>query len=149
MIYDHLDHLSLYSGLSPRLDTAIQWLLQSNLEALPLGRTDIGGDDVFVNVFLSDSRAPEDAEFEIHSLYDDLQLVLDGQERFEVACGDFLPTQAYDADRDAAFGAAPIQCGGVLDEQHFAIFFVGEAHRPALLSESFTKVKKAVIKIRH
>lgn len=148
MIYDALDHIDRYSGSFPRLDRAIRWILETDLKCLTLGRTDIDADDVFVNVFFSDCRAPQDAEFEIHSSYLDLQIVLEGRERFEVACDGLQPVRAYDAAKDVAFCSAQTQCSGILDALHFVLFMTEEAHKPSLIVDGHAKVRKAVFKIR-
>ena len=50
MIYDILENLEQYTGLFEYLDTAIAYLAQTDLEALPAGRTDIDGDNVYLTV---------------------------------------------------------------------------------------------------
>ena len=50
MICDTLQHLGRYRGLHPNLDTAIDYLLTHDLAALPLGRTEVDGDKVFINL---------------------------------------------------------------------------------------------------
>ena len=50
MICDTLEHLARYNGLHPNLDTAIDYLLTHDLSALPNGRTEVDGDEVFINV---------------------------------------------------------------------------------------------------
>ena len=56
MICDTLQHLGRYRGLHPNLDTAIDYLLTHDLTALPLGRTEVDGDKVFIN--LMDATLP-------------------------------------------------------------------------------------------
>ena len=43
MIYDILENLEQYTGLFDNLDTAIEYLAETDLDALPMGRTDIAG----------------------------------------------------------------------------------------------------------
>ena len=50
MICDTLQHLGRYRGLHPNLDTAIDYLLTHDLAALQLGRTEVDGDKVFINL---------------------------------------------------------------------------------------------------
>ena len=65
MICDTLQHLGRYRGLHPNLDTAIDYLLTHDLAALPLGRTEVDGDKVFIN--LMDATLHPDAGTEIDS----------------------------------------------------------------------------------
>ena len=80
MICDTLQHLGRYRGLHPNLDTAIDYLLTHDLAALPLGRTEVDGDKVFIN--LMDATLHPDAGYhpEYHKLYADLQVDLTGSE---------------------------------------------------------------------
>ena len=50
MICDTLQHLGRYRGCTPILDTAIDYLLTHDLAALLLGRTEVDGDKVFINL---------------------------------------------------------------------------------------------------
>ena len=50
MIYDKLSNLGLYKGMNPNLDTAIDYILSHDLNELPLGKTVVDGDNVYVNV---------------------------------------------------------------------------------------------------
>ena len=61
MICDTLQHLGRYRGLHPNLDTAIDYLLTHDLAALPLGRTEVDGDKVFIN--LMDATLHPDAGY--------------------------------------------------------------------------------------
>ena len=61
MICDTLQHLVRYRGLHPNLDTAIDYLLTHDLAALPLGRTEVDGDKVFIN--LMDATLHPDAGY--------------------------------------------------------------------------------------
>ena len=68
MICDTLEHLARYNGLHPNLDTAIDYLLPHDLSALPNGRTEVDGDEVFINVM--DAALHPDAGYhpEYHKL---------------------------------------------------------------------------------
>ena len=54
MICDALEHLNRYRGLHRNLDTAIDYLtayhVARDLYDLPLGRTEVDGENVFINV---------------------------------------------------------------------------------------------------
>ena len=78
MICDTLEHLARYNGLHPNLDTAIDYLLTHDLSALPNGRTEVDGDEVFINVM--DAALHPDAGYhpEYHKLYADLQIDITG-----------------------------------------------------------------------
>ena len=123
MLYDTLENLNQYTGLFPNLDKAIDFIEDNDVSALPLGRTEIDGDDVYVTVMEAEPTPGEGRAFETHSRYMDLQMDLEGAELCEVAL--------------------------VLGEGRFAVFMVEEPHKPAIKAQGCDKVKKAVFKIAY
>ena len=49
MIFDKIANAGLYKGMHPNMDKAIDFMMTADLHALPLGRTVIDGDRVFIN----------------------------------------------------------------------------------------------------
>ena len=74
MLYDTLENLNQYTGLFPNLDKAIDFIEGNDVSALPLGRTEIDGDDVYVTVMEAEPTPGEGRAFETHSRYMDLQM---------------------------------------------------------------------------
>jgi YhcH/YjgK/YiaL family protein len=147
MIYDTLNNLPNYLGISKNLDTAIEYIMARDITTLPMGRTKIDSDKVYVNVMDATPQAGEKASFETHQRYLDLQTDLSGCELFEVALGEMKVTKPYSEADDVAFGTADTSVAGMLCEGRFALFLVGEAHKPTLKAQGCGKVKKAVFKI--
>ena len=79
MICDTLEHLTLYQGFHKNLDTAITFLMACDLNTLPLGRTEVDGDTVFINVMDAELHPNEGSHPEYHRIYADLQIDLTGQ----------------------------------------------------------------------
>ena len=81
MICDALEHLNRYRGLHRNLDTAIDYLtayhVAHDLSDLPLGRTEVDGGNVFINVMEAD-LSPDSTRLEYHKKYADLQIDLTG-----------------------------------------------------------------------
>ena len=146
MICDTLEHLARYNGLHPNLDTAIDYLLTHDLSALPNGRTEVDGDEVFINVM--DAALHPDAGYhpEYHKLYADLQIDLTGSEHWGWA-SEGKDEGAFDEAADCGFKSGAEHVGGVLGGGRFAIFFPGELHKPSCKSEGCDHVRKAVVKI--
>ena len=80
MLYDTLENLNQYTGLFPNLEKAIDFIEDNDVSALPLGRTEIDGDDVYVKVMEAEPTPGEGRAFETHSRYMDLQMDLEGAE---------------------------------------------------------------------
>lgn len=146
MITDSLACLGRYRGLHPALDTAIDWLQTHELDALPLGRTEIDGQNVFVNVMDAALREADGATFEYHRLYADLQIDLTGGEHWGWAVSG-SEEKPFDAAGDIGFVAGPEQAGGVLGEGRFALFLPGEPHKPSCRTPDCGSLRKAVVKI--
>lgn len=149
MIYDTIENLSQYTGMFANLDTAIEFMQQTDLHALPLGRTEIDGDNVYVNVMEAEPTPGESRTFETHTRYMDLQMDLEGVELCEVALGEVTEAEPYDEERDYAAYEGNTSAALVLGEGRFALFMVEEPHKPTIKAEGCDKVKKAVFKIAY
>ena len=79
MICDALENLNRYRGLHKNLETAIDYLtayyVAHDLSDLPLGRTEVDGENVFINVMEAELN-PDSARLEYHKKYADLQIDL-------------------------------------------------------------------------
>ncbi|MEG0768948.1 MAG: YhcH/YjgK/YiaL family protein [Ruthenibacterium sp.] len=149
MLYDTLENLNQYTGLFENLDTAIAYLTENDVAALPLGRTDIDGDKVYVNVMEVQPTPTEGRAFETHSRYMDLQMDLEGVELCEVALGETTVATPYDEAKDFAEYHAQTSAAMVLGAGRFAVFMIEEPHKPTIKAEGCDKVKKAVFKIAY
>ena len=146
MICDTLEHLSLYQGFHKNLDTAITFLTACDLNALPLGRTEVDGENVFINVMDADLQPMEGSHPEYHRLYADLQIDLTGGEGWGYTN---LPgEEAGEFAGDIGFRTSPDAVSGVLGEGRFVLFFPGELHKPGVARPGCAHVRKVVIKIR-
>jgi len=134
------------------LERAFEYLSRADLASLPLGRTDIEGDDVYVMMSEGETRPPEQVRFEAHRRYIDIQLVVRGQEAIGVAPVSALTTvEPYDPAKDIEFFAVP----RVLVESatfglragDFAVFAPGDGHRPSLHLDGPHVSRKAVVKV--
>lgn len=136
MIIDSLKNIGRYRGCFRGLDVLIDWLGSNDPAQLELGRNEILGDKVFANVMEATTRKPEDASYEWHRSYIDVQMDLEGAECFKVAEGEVNVTAEFDeADDFGLCQAAPVNgdvLDGSLEHGHFAVFMAGEPHMPTL-----------------
>ena len=146
MIVDSFDYIACYKGLHPNLDKAIDWLNSHTLDALENGKTIIDGENVFVNVMDADLRDADGAAFEYHRRYADLQIDITGGEGW-----------GYTNEPGEEVGEYTVDCGGqdsasvvsgALGEGRFVLFFPTELHKPGLVQDGCTNVRKAVVKIK-
>ena len=149
MICDALENLNRYRGLHKNLETAIDYLtayyVAHDLSDLPLGRTEVDGENVFINVMEAD-LSPDSTRLEYHKKYADLQIDLTGGEGW-----------GYTNEPGEEVGKYAVDCGfqdsasvvsGALGEGRFVLFFPGELHKPGVARPGCDHVRKAVIKIR-
>ena len=86
MIFDRLCYLARYRGMSPNIDRGIDFLQTADLTALPLGRVEIAGDEVYGNHFTyTTALLSQGTQFEAHQRYLDLHVVLTGIEKVALA----------------------------------------------------------------
>lgn len=124
MICDALEHLNRYRGLHRNLDTAIDYLaayhVARDLSDLPLGRTEVDGENVFINVMEAD-LSPDSTRLEYHKKYADLQIDLTGGEGWGYTT---LPgEEAGKFTGDIGFRTSPDAVSGTLGEGRFVLFF--------------------------
>ncbi len=129
--------------LGKNFATAQQFLLTADFASLSLGRHEIDGDNVFVNMqeYTQEEKEPS---YEAHAVYADIQLVLQGSERFRWGLGelgelkgDFRPVTGVEKYTEFT-----------LHENQFVIFLPGEPHAPGLPEHSKSFCRKAVIKVK-
>ncbi|MGE0755876.1 MAG: YhcH/YjgK/YiaL family protein [Pirellulaceae bacterium] len=146
MIVDRLANLELYRGLQPRWIKALEFLRDSDLATLPLGRHDLDGDQLFALVQEYTTRDESQCRWEAHERYCDVQYLVTGEERIGVAnIDDLRVTEPYDAAKDVAFfegdgDAITLRAGT------FAIFAPQDVHKPCVHRGSPAAVRKVVIK---
>lgn len=147
-VQGHLKTWSETRGLEGLEDT-FKYLARTDLAALPLGRTDIEGDDVYLTVSEAETKAPEQLPFEAHRRYIDIQLVVGGQEAIRFApIGSMKTTQPYDAAKDIEFFEPPAKYGTAeLRPGAFAVFAPGDGHRPGLHLDGPHVSRKVVVKV--
>lgn len=147
MILDVKKNAPLYKGIHNHLDKAIDYMLSADLNALPVGKHKIEGDDVFILIQEYETKAIDAASFEAHRKYVDIQLILSGEEWIGYAPIQTLTSiEPYDETTDIAFfsGEGEIH---KLKRDMFSIYFPMDAHKPSI-HEVKTLVKKAVFKIK-
>ena len=144
MILDSISNCERYYALNPRLKAAFDYLGQTDVQALTPGRHDIDGDDLFVNVSELDLKPVEEALFEVHDEYIDIQVVFGGEELFGWR-ERRMPQGEFDTARDVRFFTDAPQTVYAVREGQFTILFPEDAHAPMLGSGH---VRKLIFKVR-
>ena len=148
MILDSLENRARYYALNPRLEKAFDYLLSTDLGALPAGRHAIDGDDVFINVMDVDLKRPADAKLEIHDRYLDIQVLVKGErEAFGWSQRDRVtrPLGAFDVQKDIRFYDDVPQTYYEVTPGQFTLLFPEDAHAP-MVGEG--TIRKVIVRVR-
>ncbi len=152
MIYDTLEQLTSYRGLSPHLDAAIRYLSTTDLSGLPADgeRRPIAGEAVSIAVLRYPSWLPEHYIWENHRRHHDIQIVIAGRERIGVTGAGLPVLRAYDEQKDATFYHPPDRCSELdMRPGVFAVFAPRDLHSPNRAVDGVAEpVVKAVMKVR-
>ena len=140
MIYDTLNNLPNYLGVSDNLDTVIEYIMARDITTLPTGRTRIDGEKAVVTVSTVTPQTSDKALFQRHDAHIVLETDLDGSELFEVSLAELTPTKPTDE-------AADTSIAGMLCEGRFALYLAGEPYKSGLKAQGCGKLKKAVFSI--
>lgn len=147
MIKDKLERASTYYGISARLKQGFEWLKNNDMVNMPDGKHIIDGDKIFANVQSYDTK--DDAPFEGHRKYIDIQYMIKGTEKVGVT--DYLncsATEEYSDEKDIEFLKSNVESDyQILQEGNFLVFFPQDAHQPALDNNKKRFVKKVIVKV--
>ena len=80
MVVDRLENIEKYASLNPLFAQAIEFLKSHDLNALEVGKTELKGKDLLVNVAQTKPKTKEDAKLETHKDFIDIQIPLSGTE---------------------------------------------------------------------
>ena len=147
MIYDVIKNVGKYRGQSIWLDKAISFLETTDLNSLPIGRTEIEKDKVFVNVMEAEAREEDELKFELHKKYMDIQIDIEGSENIKVGFDVKNIVEVYKEEIDLEF----VDCTEVitcsLGKERFIICMADEPHKPGIATGDNTYLKKCVVKV--
>ena len=148
MIKDKLFYAETYYALSKNLKKGFEWLKFHDLLNIECKKYEIDGDRIYANV--QEYETKEDADFEAHRKYIDIQYIVKGREYIGVSdLASCRPCGEYDDNKDIEF----LTCGGeakyqVLNEGEFMVLYPHDAHKPSINPGEKTFVKKVVIKVK-
>jgi YhcH/YjgK/YiaL family protein len=148
MILDKLEHADWYAGINENLKKGFEYLKNTDLASLEVGKYEIDGKNVFALVSEYDSKKPEDCRPEAHKVYADIQYIVAGKEAIgHVTLNNQPTTDEYNQEKDIAFFACDTT-PFILESGMFAVFYPQDVHRPCMQIDGPEKVKKVVIKLK-
>ncbi len=132
-----------------RWSKAFTFLKTIDPDTIKIGNHELLGKDLYVAVSEYTTKNDEDARFEAHRLYADIQYVARGQEKIGIIPLASTQTSVpYDQDKDITFLTADGGDNRIATPDRFFVFFPGDAHRPGIKIDTNSVVKKIVVKVR-
>ena len=151
MIFDTIENYRNYCDAEDKLTKGFLFCMKAVSENLPVGKYEIDGTEIYAMIQEYTTKLPEEALFEGHKKYIDIQYVISGIE--EIGIIDISKAKnekKYSDESDAAFYAKNEKSGKlVLESGDFAVFYPNDLHMPGLaFEEKASDVKKIVVKVR-
>ena len=144
MIIDTLANAGRYAVLSGHFARAVRFLQETPPESLACGAIPIDGENVYATLQRNMTKTGA-YQYEAHDRYADIQVVLQGTERFALG---------WDADADPPEPGTDFRrCRAehcmdfVLGPGQYVIFLPGEAHAPGYAAGEAAPCLKLVIKV--
>ena len=82
MVIDTLDNLEKYVSMNPLFKEVVDFIKANDLNSLEIGKHEINGADLFVNVQKAKGKTKEAAMLETHKKMIDIQIPLSGEETY-------------------------------------------------------------------
>lgn len=147
MVVDTLENLEKYASLNPLFTQAIEFLRAHDLHKMEVGKTELKGKDLVVNIAQTTPKTKEQAKLETHNEFIDIQIPLSGTEVMGYTPGkDCVPANApYNTEKDITFFEGLAETYIAVKPGMFAIFFPQDGHAPGISPEG---VKKVIVKVK-
>ena len=136
MVVDTLENLEKYASLNPLFAQAIEFLKSHDLHAMEVGKTELNGKDLVINIAQTTPKTKEQAKLETHNEFIDIQVPLSGTE-----------IMGYTPGKDCVPADAPYRAETYIAVKPgmFAIFFPQDGHAPGISPDG---VKKVIVKVK-
>ncbi len=147
MIKDILEKSYIYENISDNLKEGFNWLKTNNLKEMPDGKYSIKNTEIYANIQTYETK--DDALFEAHKDYIDIQYMINGEEVCGVDNYDHCTMATdYDKAKDIEFlNGSENADNYILRTGEFLVFFPQDAHKPAIKNKKNALVKKVVVKV--
>lgn len=147
MIIDKLNNSTLYYGLNSKVGEALKYLQNNDLASKEPGTYHLDGNKMYISIAEYETKASEEALWEAHRKYIDIQYIIQGSEKIGYTNIENIKiTNEYDESKDILFGEGTGDFVTV-PEGSFAIFMPQDAHMPCINVDKSRYVKKAIVKI--
>lgn len=135
-----------YTG---NIKKAIAYFLENKNTIIenPVGKYDVCEDFFYI---IQEYQTKDSVAWEAHKKYIDIQIILSGEELFEVSGIDSLtPLTAYGESKDVIEFSGPTEFSLIMKKDNLVILHPYDVHKPGLKSspETISTVKKCLFKV--
>lgn len=151
MIVLDKEHISKYLGMDARLDDGLKMIADGLVENQTDGKY-VDSDRMYHSIETYQTKAHEDARWEAHDRYIDIQYLRAGQERIDVLVSRAgLKETERNEDADLMFYESEDSVNGnqvYMKAGMLAVFYPDDVHRPGVCLDQTETVEKIVFKIK-
>jgi YhcH/YjgK/YiaL family protein len=149
MIFDALDQAETRYIQSEVLKKAFRFLCETDLTRYPLGKTNIVGDEIYVNRMTYHTDDAQARIWEAHRRYIDIHVVLAGEENVQVSSLARMTCEtAYNPETDAALFQGEADATIRLRPGDFLLCYPEDVHKTGVRLKEEGEVQKLVCKVR-
>lgn len=151
MIYDSIENIGSYGDQADAISKAVRFVRDFD-RALPDGKYEIDGGDIFALVQSVRTGTAKEKLFEAHRIYIDVQMVLEGWERQDVILldsEDIAVSQEYEREKDLMLFEEPQHYSTIIMKPGmFVVYGPGDGHRPGCSMGEPQDIRKVCVKIK-
>ncbi len=150
MIIDTINNTDFFDSLPASIADALKIAAETDFTSIKDGKYEVYGDNMYYIVERYKTRQPEEAKYEAHRKYIDVQVMIEGQEAMGYApLGSLAVKTDYDDSSDAAFYEGSQKVTSIIMQKGmYAVFFPQDIHAPKLTAFERQDVFKVVFKIK-
>ena len=146
MVIDTLENFGKYVSLNPLFKDVVAFMKSNDLNALEVGKHEIKGSDLFVNIQNAKGKSKDDAMLETHKEMIDIPIPLSSPETFGYTPLCNLPEAEYNDMKDITKYEGAAETYLTCKPGEFAIFFPQDGHAPCITDAG--EIRKAIFKVK-
>ena len=150
MIIDTINNADKYFCLGDKIAVGLKYLKETDFTAMPDGKVEIAGEDIFAIVQRYNPISLDDGKWEAHRKYIDIQYIVSGTEQIGFGRIDEMGiVQEYSEQDDVLFTDGTGGDFVNMNSGMFMILFPHDVHKPCIKCGDIPdKVVKVVVKVR-
>lgn len=136
--------------IEQRVEEAITYIKQLKIEEIEIGKKIVVNENFFFNIQSYETKEKENCKLESHKKYIDIQMMISGKEKMELAdVARLTIKEEYNEDADVMYWNTPERISTViLSEGDYIVLYPENAHRGAVKVEKAEQVVKIVGKVK-